>query len=181
MLKHPIAAMAVSAMLLSACGTSADTDNAPGPGVVGLVFMQVFYGAAFVLDIADKAGLLPEGPERCAVTFVPQQKVLLVQQDCLFADGRSRLNKDVNLKGIADFLLRYPNNRYDVVIYTEEPRLSAAENLKLSKQRANAVVQELRNLGVPASRLSASGRGEFPGRDQNIAPYRVYFVIRPLQ
>jgi outer membrane protein OmpA-like peptidoglycan-associated protein len=67
---------------------------------------------------------------------------------------------------LADVLVQYQDNRVTVVGHTDS--IGAEDyNESLSRQRASAVVSELIQLGVPASRMIAVGQGEHEPRASN--------------
>jgi outer membrane protein OmpA-like peptidoglycan-associated protein len=63
------------------------------------------------------------------------------------------------IDGLADLMKKRPDARIQVQAFTNS-RGSTAHNQQLSQQRAEAVQQALIERGVPASRISAEGRGE---------------------
>jgi outer membrane protein OmpA-like peptidoglycan-associated protein len=67
---------------------------------------------------------------------------------------------------LADVLVQYQDNQVTIVGHTDS--IGAEDyNESLSRQRASAVVGELIQLGVPASRMIAVGRGEREPRASN--------------
>jgi outer membrane protein OmpA-like peptidoglycan-associated protein len=67
---------------------------------------------------------------------------------------------------LADVLVRYQGNQVTIVGHTDS--IGAEDyNQSLSRERASAVVGELIELGVPASRMIAVGRGELEPRASN--------------
>lgn len=71
------------------------------------------------------------------------------------------------LRNVAEILKAYPNVKVKVGGYTDNTGDPAA-NQKLSQDRANAVVLELVNLGIPAARMSAEGYGQqYPVADNS--------------
>jgi outer membrane protein OmpA-like peptidoglycan-associated protein len=70
-----------------------------------------------------------------------------------------------SLTKVADVLKRY-ESQMTIVGHTDSSG-SESYNQQLSERRARAVRDELVRLGVPAARLSATGRGEFEPRADN--------------
>ncbi len=70
------------------------------------------------------------------------------------------------LAKVAEVLTRYPDNRVTIVGHTDSTG-SSAYNETLSQRRADAVLFELNQLGVPFSRLQAVGEGENEPRASN--------------
>jgi outer membrane protein OmpA-like peptidoglycan-associated protein len=71
-----------------------------------------------------------------------------------------------SLEKLAGVLTKYDRNRVTVVGHTDSTG-SDAYNQALSLRRADAVVVELANRGVPRDALSADGRGESQPRADN--------------
>ena len=70
------------------------------------------------------------------------------------------------LQKLADVLAKYDRNRVTIVGHTDSTG-SEVYNQGLSERRAEAVRRELSTLGVPASIISATGRGESEPRATN--------------
>ena len=70
------------------------------------------------------------------------------------------------LAKVAEVLVRYQDSRVTIVGHTDSTG-SDEHNRLLSRDRAVAVLEELTRRGVPASRLSALGRGETEPRSSN--------------
>ncbi len=103
--------------------------------------------------------------------------VVVTLGDVLFASGQVRLVDGglASLEEVVDLLQTEPTKKIRVEGHTDS-RGDAEANLKLSDQRANAVMEALISLGVAADRVTALGMGEdFPiasnededGRAQN--------------
>jgi len=78
-----------------------------------------------------------------------------------FASGSATIlpESQEQINNIVAVLKAYPHVNVKVGGYTDNVG-SAAANLRLSQQRANAVSKELVNHGIPANRLQAEGYGE---------------------
>lgn len=70
------------------------------------------------------------------------------------------------LEKLADVLAKYDRNRVTIVGHTDSTG-SEVYNQGLSERRAQAVMTELTRMGVPASIISATGRGEYEPRATN--------------
>lgn len=70
------------------------------------------------------------------------------------------------IKQIKDYLDKNPSVKLEIGGHTDSDG-SDADNLKLSQQRAEAVKNQLVNLGIYASRLTAKGYGELVPLDKN--------------
>jgi len=77
-----------------------------------------------------------------------------------FDAGKTTVNASSapQLQNLATILNAYPNVTVTISAFTDNVG-NAANNLKLSRQRANAVLQELERKGVERSRMSAIGFG----------------------
>ena len=86
-----------------------------------------------------------------------------IKLEVYFSSGKSKLtaNSKRTLRELAKNLnsKERKNERYQILGYTDD-RGKESANLKLSQQRANAVVTELVKNGVDKSRLEAVGMGE---------------------
>lgn len=70
-----------------------------------------------------------------------------------------RAEAATNLRNLATSLKKYPNTQLLVVGHTDDSG-SDSYNQALSQRRADAALRYLGQQGIPASRISASGRGE---------------------
>ncbi|MBX7243215.1 MAG: DUF937 domain-containing protein [Bacteroidia bacterium] len=87
----------------------------------------------------------------------------------LFDTGKSTLKAESvqQLKDVAEILKAYPQVELKIGGYTDNQG-NAANNLKLSEERAKAVVAELAKNGIDAKRLVPEGYGiQFPVADNN--------------
>ncbi len=137
-----------------------------------------------ILD-AQERQLREQLPSNIGVIRQGDQLIVRMSQDLLFATDSSNLNPSQRdeLQIVARSLLDYPSTIVYVVGHTDNTG-TTAYNQDLSERRAAAVAAELRFGGVPASRVSAYGRGETQpiasnqseaGRAQN---RRVDIIIR---
>lgn len=103
--------------------------------------------------------------------------VVVTLGDVLFESGETSLRDDAlaSLVEVVDLLQSEPDKDIRIEGHTDSTGNSVS-NLKISEQRANAVMNALVSLGVEASRITAAGMGEdFPiasndteeGRAQN--------------
>lgn len=110
--------------------------------------------------------------------------VVNFKEQVLFGFDQAQLNTSAedNLDKLVNVLQKYPETNIQVIGHTDS-RGSEDYNQKLSEQRANRVVEYLKNHGIASSRLSAKGMGEMDpiasnetdeGRAKN---RRVEFVI----
>ncbi|MDH5255844.1 MAG: OmpA family protein, partial [Gammaproteobacteria bacterium] len=121
-----------------------------------------------VADYADKCPNTPAGmkvnAEGCPVLF-EAGKTAVVLQGVNFATNKATLDPTSTgiLDKVANFTQYNPGGyRLEVAGYTDNTG-SRAHNMRLSQQRAEAVVAYLVNKGVPASMLVAKGYGpDFP-------------------
>lgn len=110
------------------------------------------------------------GVERKLITFI-EDKTKAANKETwfsfdriLFEPGSSKLkpSSTEQLKNITELMKAYPNVEIKIGGYTDSTG-NADANLKLSQERANAVMSELVKLGVPANRMKAEGYGsKFP-------------------
>jgi outer membrane protein OmpA-like peptidoglycan-associated protein len=90
--------------------------------------------------------------------------VVVTLGDVLFETGQSELKQEAHasLVEVVDLLQSEPDKKIRIEGHTDAVG-DAAVNLKLSEQRANAVLAALVSLGVDQSRVTTSGMGEdFP-------------------
>jgi outer membrane protein OmpA-like peptidoglycan-associated protein len=90
--------------------------------------------------------------------------VVVTLGDVLFASGQAQLVEGArsSLEEVVDLLQTEPDKQIRVEGHTDS-RGDAEANLKLSEQRAQAVVDALISMGVDKERISAMGMGEdFP-------------------
>ena len=103
--------------------------------------------------------------------------VVVTLGDVLFETGEIQLRKEAmaSLVEVVDLLQSEPDKRIRIEGHTDSTG-DAATNLKISEERANAVLDALVSLGVDGSRVTTAGMGEdFPiasnetdeGRAQN--------------
>lgn len=89
------------------------------------------------------------------------------------------------LQKLADVLAKYDRNRVTIVGHTDSTG-SEVYNQGLSERRAEAVRRELSTLGVPASIIGATGRGESEPRATNATEAgrqlnrRVEVLVQPI-
>jgi outer membrane protein OmpA-like peptidoglycan-associated protein len=76
-----------------------------------------------------------------------------------FDKATLRSTSNVELKNIMRFLNKYPNVRIEISGYTDS-KGSIQYNVKLSQERAQAVVAYLTNKGIDGKRMVAKGYGE---------------------
>jgi outer membrane protein OmpA-like peptidoglycan-associated protein len=91
-----------------------------------------------------------------------------------------------SLNKLADVLAKYDRNKVTVVGHTDSTG-SDSYNQALSLRRADAVVNELANRGVPRERLAAVGRGKAEPRADNSTEAgrqlnrRVEILVQPME
>ena len=84
-----------------------------------------------------------------------------ISYDITFDVGKATLKKESNaeIARIVALMIDNPDVKYEVQGHTDNTG-SAAGNMALSKKRAQAVVDKLVSLGIPADRLTAVGKGQ---------------------
>jgi len=137
-------------------------------------------GFLWLLNHARKPVVPPVGPvttetaplgtaNRVATDSVDMVKrALLENADLRFDTGSAKLRPESQtlLDNIAATLKKYPDVHMKVAGYTDNVG-SPEKNLRLSQERANAVVAELVRRSIPADRLTAEGHGEEYPVDSN--------------
>jgi len=156
------------------------------PAVIGAGIGAAIGGAIGNELDQQAADLRAQTSGNTTVTNNGSYLTVTMPQDILFAIDSAVLRPDLasDLHAIAGNLTSYPNSRIEIIGHTDDTG-SAAYNQDLSQRRARAVADVLVSSGVPASRVSAYGRGEdqpmasnatAEGRAQN---RRVEIIIRP--
>lgn len=126
------------------------------------------------------------GNQQISVVNTGSELLVRMPQDILFAVDSAAVSPSAqsDLRVLAENLGRYQQSNVQIVGHTDNTG-SAAHNQDLSQRRANAVTSVLMGYGVPASRLSAIGRGEDNPIASNLTPEgraqnrRVDIVIQP--
>ncbi len=105
-------------------------------------------------NVIDNYVIDPAAPRSTAGT-------VLVDEAILFSSGSAFLDPtDNELLGLGEAILRlYPNVTMRIVGHTDNVG-SAASNLALSENRAQAMADYYISLGIPADRFEVEGRGE---------------------
>ena len=164
----------------------ATLDRVQNAAVGAIVGGAVGAGVGTLLD--RQAAELRGSFDNRQIDVVNTGSELLVRmpQDILFATDSAQLSPSIrsDLAVLADNLGRYRDSNVQVIGHTDNTG-SAAYNQDLSERRARAVTSILMSYGVPASRLTAIGRGEDSPIASNLTPEgraqnrRVDIVIRP--
>lgn len=147
-----------------------------------LVKLDSFHVAAGL--IAAPRIVLTSRPKVSQVELT--QKEVRIRQQIHFASGKAEIlpDSDALLSEIADVLVRNPQvTAIEIQGHTDNTGLPA-NNLRLSQDRADAVMRRLVAAGVPATTLSAKGYGDTQPLAPNITPgnrarnRRVQFMLR---
>ena len=215
MIKTPIALAVIGTLGLTACADQTTRIQDPnyraqnGAVIGGLLGAAV--GAASVNNDKGRAALLGAAVGATAgglignnldtqaadlrnrlgnpnVTVTNRGGYLLVNMpnDLLFATGSATVGGSLqgDIRSVAANLVSYPSSTIEVVGHTDNVG-AAAFNQDLSQRRAIAVADILVGAGVPAKRISSSGRGEDQPVATNLtdagraANRRVEIIIRP--
>lgn len=123
-------------------------------------------------DFLDTINALRAGPYRKDVSLVKiEAGASLVLKNIFFDFNESRLRQESTreLERLADILREYPGLRIEIASHTDG-RGAEAYNLALSQSRAQAVVDRLVLLGIPAGRMVARGYGETRPVAPNVKP-----------
>lgn len=115
---------------------------------------KLFYA---ICVVAALVALSSCGAATKAVSVVDE----FVSYDITFDVGKATLKSDSNdeIARIAALMIDNPDISYEVQGHTDNTG-SAAANKSLSLKRAQAVVNKLISLGIPAERLTAVGKGQ---------------------
>jgi outer membrane protein OmpA-like peptidoglycan-associated protein len=94
-------------------------------------------------------------------TSETERGLVMTLGDVLFEPGEAGLNRSANrtLLKLGHFLQLNPKRRLRIEGYTDSLG-KAAENLELSRQRAQAVADMLEDIGIDPQRLQVVGHGE---------------------
>ncbi|EAY27198.1 PorP/SprF family type IX secretion system membrane protein [Microscilla marina] len=123
-------------------------------------------GVADVNDnCPDEAGTLankgcPETISKAKLSDI-QKELARHAHSLHFASGKTTINDESipDLKAILAIMKKYPKNKFNIEGHSDNVG-NAANNLRLSQQRANSVRQYFVNNGIAASRLIAKGYGQ---------------------
>jgi outer membrane protein OmpA-like peptidoglycan-associated protein len=121
-------------------------------------------------------------PIRTTVEKVTEWRDVAVDVLILFPLNQSVLTKDarVQLGFLAELMKKYPGSTYTITGYADEGTGSSDRNIKLSKDRADAIKLCLtREFGVTASRLATVAAGGIENRYYNDPALSRSAVIRP--
>lgn len=176
----------IGGLLGAAAGASGGGKGSFGKAAAGGVIGAIAGGAIGATLDAQAAELRSQMSPGVGVTNYGDYLLVNMPQDLLFATDSATLSGSLtrDLNALASNLLRYPNSTIQIVGHTDSTG-DAAYNLDLSQRRASSVASVLRNNGVPAGRVTATGRGEDQPVTTNLTPEgraknrRVEIFIRP--
>ncbi|RYZ44146.1 MAG: hypothetical protein EOP49_27540 [Sphingobacteriales bacterium] len=192
-------------LVLSGCKTMTNTQKGAVIGtaggaavgaVIGKVVGNTAIGAIIGAAVGGTAGvLIGRKMDKQAEEMAREMKdaeikregegiVINFKEKVLFDYDRFDLkaNAQMNLDQLKTFLVKYPETNITVIGHTDS-KGSEAYNQTLSQNRANAVVNYLRQSNIGAERLTAVGKGETDPIASNdtvegaAANRRVEFVI----
>ncbi len=138
-------------------------------------FLMLFMGLAVVLNGCASTGKLAKSQSETQTTLGPQIQdfeafgeviqtdkgiKLTLVSDLLFKVAHSHLSKEgiQTIDAVAAVLLKHPNFQTNISVYTDNSG-SEKGNLRISKRRAKAVLDELVKQGILVANLTASGMG----------------------
>lgn len=165
----------------------------PGRGALGKSLVGAAAGAAVgaiaggALDQQAQDLRSALGNNNIGVTNTGSELVVSMPQDILFDTNSTVIKRrmQTELASVAQNLLHYPNSDVTIIGHTDNTG-SAAYNLQLSQQRADAVAGVLEDNGVNPNRVQTIGRGESQPIATNLTAAgraknrRVEIHIRPL-
>lgn len=171
----PLAALTLAAATLAGCATAPPPAPAPAalpsppppaaaaPASAPAVSVIDGYAwSAGMAGLALKAGEAAKAHGAVEVARTPDNRIMLrATGDAAFETGSSRLNQRfiAFLDGVAGVLAAQPSILVSIAGHTDSVG-SAAANLRLSKERADAALAYLVAKGVAQARITAEGRGE---------------------
>ncbi|EJG0649754.1 OmpA family protein [Vibrio parahaemolyticus] len=92
-------------------------------------------------------------------TYVTTTTAVSLSAGSLFGFDSSTLNYNAELEALAEQLTQYPDDAVRIVGHTDSAG-SDSYNQRLSEQRAEAVADYLKRMGIAESRLKVEGKGE---------------------
>jgi outer membrane protein OmpA-like peptidoglycan-associated protein len=170
-------------VLLSACATLPGTPDAtPSPRSSAPSRPAIDW-------VTLRATLAPQLSALPGISVQPLGEALMVRIPAAdgFASGQAALQPSLvaTLERLAPVLAQHPQVAVDIIGHTDSIG-SELFNLRLSIERAEAVMEHLRSRGIALLRLSADGRGEaepvaYNGTEEGrAANRRVELILRPL-
>ena len=138
--------------------------NQTGSTARGAIIGAVVGGAAGAIighQMDQQAKELQQNIPGATITRVGEGIAVTFASGILFPFNSTEILPDgrTNLQQLASSLEKYPNSDILIVGHTDSVGTDAYNN-DLSQRRAVAAQSYLQSLGVPASRLQATGRGE---------------------
>jgi outer membrane protein OmpA-like peptidoglycan-associated protein len=138
--------------------------NQTGSTARGAIIGAVVGGAAGAIighQMDQQAKELQQNIPGATITRVGEGIAVTFASGILFPFNSTEILPDgrTNLQQLASSLEKYPNSDILIVGHTDSVGTDAYNN-DLSQRRALAAQSYLQSLGVPASRLQATGRGE---------------------
>ncbi|GHV13466.1 hypothetical protein AGMMS49938_08070 [Fibrobacterales bacterium] len=132
---------------------SEDGEPAPAPVV------QDEPEAEFDFEVQDTVAVAQPEPEPAAPPPPPPKRVFVVE-GINFESGKSTLTDDsfANLMGVVETMQNYPEVQFRVIGHTDDQG-KRDKNIKLSEDRAKAVVDFLVKQGISENRLTFDGKG----------------------
>ena len=126
----------------------------------------------YTVEVTDNNGCVVSTPEQGESIYEEMiARGKFVSRDILFDIGKATIKESsfIEISRIASFMKEHPQIRFSIEGHTDSQGDDAA-NMRLSRERANAIKESLVKFGISEDRLETKGFGESAPVDTNSTP-----------